>query len=144
MAFDFKDVLKKEKIREKGVWRPLYIEGTLVGEVLISAVGTPSFLEAMEKETKSYRQRRSISPKRELGVVQQLEILTETIAKHALHDWRGVDGEDFPVMDGKVLPCTLENKQFLLSMTTFREAISGIANELSDLSLDEIEVDQKN
>lgn len=145
MALDFNKVFEKEAIQEKGVWRTLYIDGKAVGEVLLSAVGSPSFINAMEAEQKHYKNRMGISPRKDLTTVQNLEVLAETMAKHSIHDWRGIEGaEDFPVLDGKVLPCNLDNKRKLLSSNTFRNAISGLAAELSDMTLEDMEEDQKN
>lgn len=144
MSFDLSTVFEKEKIQAEGVWRKLYLENQLVGEVRLTAVGTPAFLEEMEKVQKEYRRQHQISRKKELTSVQQLEVLTEAMARKCLLDWRGVDDKAFPIHNGQVLPCTLDNKRFLLQSNTIRGAIQELAVDVSDCTMEDLEEDQGN
>lgn len=129
---------RKEHLQDEGVWRDLEVDGAVVGQVKVATVGQMAYAKKLEKHRERYKRRHRIKRSAELNPVQELECQIATLDDVCLKGWRGLTS------GGEPLDFTSENRKRVLSLRTFRAAITDLALDLSEQSLEELEDDEKN
>jgi hypothetical protein len=128
---------RKEELQDGGVWKDLEIDGHIVGQVKVAVVGQMAYAKELEKQKELYRRRHRIRRNKELNPVQDLECQVKTMKKICLKGWRGIEA------DGVPLDFDDTNKTRVLENRTYRAAITELALDLSDATLEDLEDDEK-